>query len=172
MTRAALRPESINPHIPGVDLMAAFKPTLHKKFWNGIYSSKLTTQYPCGDPNRKHSFLQVSWEERGFTDIWVIQKLFSAHFLFGHRAVVDAKKPNVFEVGFSLYFCRLLGGQITYLTKIQVTYLTEMPLQLLTLKQTQCPSFSGVFLQIYSVLWTGWEIPFGFLQAQRKAGLR
>lgn len=30
--RAASRPESIAPHISGVDLVAAFKTTLHKKY--------------------------------------------------------------------------------------------------------------------------------------------
>lgn len=92
VTRAASRPETTTPHISGVGLTAAFKTILHKKYWNGIYSSKLTTHYPWGAPNRNQSFLQVSWGERGFTDIWVIQKFFSAHFPFEHRAGVDAEK--------------------------------------------------------------------------------
>lgn len=58
------------------------------------------------------SFLQMSWEERGFTDIWVIQKLFSSHFLFDHRAVVDAEKLKYLKWDSASSFCRLLGRQL------------------------------------------------------------
>lgn len=145
VTRAAWRSESITPHISGVDLTAAFKTTLHKKHWNGIYSSEFPTHYPWGDPNRNQSFLQVSWGERGFRHIWVTQKLFSAHFPFDHTAAVDAEKRMYLKWGPAFFFCGLLGQQITYLTKIKMTYLTKMPLQLLTLKQIQCPNFSCFF---------------------------
>lgn len=144
VTKAASRPDIITPHMSEVDLMAALKTTLHKRYWNGIYSSKLTIHYPWGDPNRNKFSAAVMAGERLYRHLGHTEALFSP-FSFWPQSCSWCRKANVFGVGFSLYFCRLLGRQITYLTKIQITYLTEMLLPLLTVKQTECPSFSGFF---------------------------